>query len=194
MCGRFTLYHSPEEVEERFGVSEALEEARYNIAPTQNVSVVTQNGTRHLASYHWGLIPSWAKDPAIGNKMINARAETLAEKPSFRTALSRRRCLIPADGRCAPARSLRPRPTPSPRPSTTECRSFCARKTKPTGWTMPSRTPATCFRCWSPTLMMQWKPTQFPAASMCRPKTTRRFSHRRYNPLTRRPAACHTYT
>ncbi len=99
MCGRFTLYHSPDEVAERFAVNELLEtEARYNIAPTENVAVVTQNGTRHLASYHWGLIPSWAKDPAIGNKMINARAETLAEKPSFRTALARRRCLIPADG------------------------------------------------------------------------------------------------
>ena len=104
MCGRFTLYHSPDEVAERFAVSDLLEnqlletEARYNIAPTQNVAVVTQNGARHLESYHWGLIPSWAKDAAIGNKMINARAETLAEKPSFRTALTRRRCLIPADG------------------------------------------------------------------------------------------------
>lgn len=99
MCGRFTLYHSPDEVAERFAVNERVEtEARYNIAPTENVAVVTQNGTRHLANYHWGLIPSWAKDPAIGNKMINARAETLAEKPSFRTALTRRRCLIPADG------------------------------------------------------------------------------------------------
>ena len=98
MCGRFTLYHSPEEVKERFEVHEfevhefevheTVEEARYNIAPTQNVAAVTQNGTRHLAGYHWGLIPSWAKDPAIGSKMINARAETLAEKPSFRTALS----------------------------------------------------------------------------------------------------------
>jgi len=99
MCGRFTLYHTPEEVAERFDVSEVQEtDARYNIAPTQNVSVVTQNGTRHLADYHWGLIPSWAKEASIGSRMINARAETLAEKPSFRTALSRRRCLIPADG------------------------------------------------------------------------------------------------
>ena len=103
MCGRFTLYHSPEEVAERFeasidpGSGQEME-ARYNVAPTQAVSVVTQNGTRHLESYHWGLIPSWAKDPAIGSKMINARAETLTEKPSFRTALARRRCLIPADG------------------------------------------------------------------------------------------------
>ena len=100
MCGRFTLHHSTEEIEERFGAEVVAEIAlpRYNVAPTQDVLVVTQNGSRHLSAYHWGLIPSWAKDAAIGNKMINARAETLAEKPSFRTALSRRRCLIPADG------------------------------------------------------------------------------------------------
>ncbi len=103
MCGRFTLHHTLEELEERFAAeadipSVAEAAPRYNIAPTQDILVVTQNGARHLQGYHWGLIPSWAKDPAIGNKMINARAETLAEKPSFRTALSRRRCLIPADG------------------------------------------------------------------------------------------------
>jgi len=103
MCGRFTLHHSLEELEERFDAqpvapSVAQAALRYNIAPTQDILVVTQNGARHLQGYHWGLIPSWAKDPAIGNKMINARAETLAEKPSFRTALARRRCLIPADG------------------------------------------------------------------------------------------------
>lgn len=101
MCGRFTLYHTLEELEERFAAEMVVAEgteARYNIAPTQDILVVTQNGARHLQAYHWGLIPSWAKDPAIGNKMINARAETLAEKPSFRTALQRRRCLIPADG------------------------------------------------------------------------------------------------
>ena len=100
MCGRFTLHHSAEQIEERFGAAVVVEIAlpRYNVAPTQDVLVVTQNGARHLSAYHWGLIPSWAKDAGIGNKMINARAETLAEKPSFRTALSRRRCLIPADG------------------------------------------------------------------------------------------------
>lgn len=103
MCGRFTLHHTLEELEERFAAEveakpPAETEPRYNIAPTQDVLVVTQNGARHLQGYHWGLIPSWAKDPAIGSKMINARAETLAEKPSFRTALQRRRCLIPADG------------------------------------------------------------------------------------------------
>jgi putative SOS response-associated peptidase YedK len=99
MCGRFTLHHTLEEIEERFAAeAQADAEARYNIAPTQDVLVVTQNGARHLQAYHWGLIPSWAKEPGIGNRMINARAETLAEKPAFRTALARRRCLIPADG------------------------------------------------------------------------------------------------
>ena len=103
MCGRFTLHHTLEELEERFAAEIAVPSVaeaapHYNIAPTQNILVVTQNGARHLQGCHWGLIPSWAKDLAIGNKMINARAETLAEKPSFRTALSRRRCLIPADG------------------------------------------------------------------------------------------------
>lgn len=99
MCGRFTLHHTLEEIEERFA-AEAVSESmpRYNIAPTQDILTVTQNGSRYLEAYHWGLIPSWAKESAIGNKMINARAETLSEKPSFRTALSRRRCLIPADG------------------------------------------------------------------------------------------------
>lgn len=104
MCGRFTLHHAREDIEARFEAEAltdkavAIEEPRYNIAPTQNVLVVTQNGARHLEFYHGGLIPSWAKDPAIGSRMINARAETLAEKPSFRTALRRRRCLLPADG------------------------------------------------------------------------------------------------
>jgi len=101
MCGRFTLHHTLEELEERFAaetVALSGAEPRYNIAPTQDVLVVTQDGARRLESYHWGLIPSWAKDASVGNRMINARAETLAEKPSFRAALSRRRCLIPADG------------------------------------------------------------------------------------------------
>ena len=99
MCGRFTLHHSAEEIVERF-LAELLPdlEPRFNIAPTQPVAVVTQNGSRHLDRYHWGLIPSWAKERSIGHRMINARVETLAEKPAFRTALQRRRCLIPADG------------------------------------------------------------------------------------------------
>ncbi len=105
MCGRFTLHHAQDEIAERFAaeMETPIEmgtpiTARYNVAPTQPVTVVTQNGARQLAQYRWGLVPSWAKDPAIGSRLINARVETLAEKPSFRTALSRRRCLIPADG------------------------------------------------------------------------------------------------
>jgi putative SOS response-associated peptidase YedK len=71
---------------------------RFNIAPTQSVIVVSDDGQRRLVQMRWGLIPSWAKDPSIGDRMINARAETLAEKPTFRAALKRRRCIIPADG------------------------------------------------------------------------------------------------
>ena len=100
MCGRFTLRRTADQVAMRFGVETIAAETtpRYNVAPTQSVAVVTENSPRTLSLMKWGLIPSWAKDPAIGNKMINARAETLAEKPSFKTALVRRRCLIPADG------------------------------------------------------------------------------------------------
>jgi putative SOS response-associated peptidase YedK len=71
---------------------------RFNIAPGQTIAAVPNNGNNRLDFFVWGLIPSWAKDPQIGNKMINARAETLAEKPSFRNAFKRRRCLILADG------------------------------------------------------------------------------------------------
>ena len=67
---------------------------RYNIAPTQPVAVVTNDGRNRMEYFVWGLIPSWAKDPAMGSKMINARAETLAEKPAYRSAFKRRRCLI----------------------------------------------------------------------------------------------------
>jgi putative SOS response-associated peptidase YedK len=101
MCGRYTLHHSPRQVEMRFGITQArsIPTERYNIAPTQSVPVIVEgDGARFLDSMQWGLIPSWAKEPGIGNKMINARAETLPEKPSFKVALSRRRCLIPADG------------------------------------------------------------------------------------------------
>ena len=100
MCGRFTLTTNLGAIAARFGVARFLEEVgpRYNIAPTQTVIVVNDDGTRHLTRMQWGLIPSWAKDPAIGNRMINARAETVATKPAFRAALRKRRCLIPADG------------------------------------------------------------------------------------------------
>lgn len=103
MCGRFTLYHSPEDLTERFALQGSLftPEARFNIAPTQPVGAITAHGPhaeRLLEPLRWGLVPFWAKDPAMGSKLINARSETVQEKPSFKHALSRRRCLVPADG------------------------------------------------------------------------------------------------
>ena len=100
MCGRYTLHHKPEEIEERFDV-DAVEELlapRYNIAPSQIIPVIRQTQSREMAGCKWGLIPFWAKDPKIGNNLINAKAETIAEKPSFKRAFAKRRCLIPADG------------------------------------------------------------------------------------------------
>ena len=101
MCGRYTLSQSEESIAAAFGIT-AIPKLlpRYNIAPTQPVpSVLLRNESqRQLQLLHWGLIPSWAKDPSMGAKMINARAETIAEKPSFRSAFRRRRCLIVADG------------------------------------------------------------------------------------------------
>jgi putative SOS response-associated peptidase YedK len=100
MCGRFTQKAKPRELAERFEVPEVpLFEPRYNIAPTQAVPVVraTPEG-RELALLRWGLIPSWADDPAVGSRMINARAETVAVKPAYRSAFRKRWCLIPASG------------------------------------------------------------------------------------------------
>ena len=102
MCGRFTLKTDPEILTETFPgfTTPAADEMspRYNITPSQRVAVVANNGEKNVEFFQWGLIPSWAKDPKIGNRMINARAETLAEKPSFRTPYKRRRCLILTDG------------------------------------------------------------------------------------------------
>src|SRR5437667_6400831 len=101
MCGRYTLRVSPAELAEIFGVLQAIEwSPRYNIAPTQMVAAVRagQTSGRELALLRWGLIPSWADNPKIGSSLINARADTVATKPAFRTALKKRRCLIPADG------------------------------------------------------------------------------------------------
>lgn len=100
MCGRFTQHHLIDEIIERFEVAEVEyePEPRYNIAPTQTVAAIIQNHERALVGLQWGLIPFWAKDPKIASQLINARAETLAEKPSFKNALSKRRCLIPCDG------------------------------------------------------------------------------------------------
>lgn len=97
MCGRFSLTTSPAAISKHFGFDVNFPiEPRYNIAPSQNI--LTINAKHEPVLLRWGLIPSWAKDPSIGNKMINARSETVAEKPSFRSAYRSRRCLIPADG------------------------------------------------------------------------------------------------
>jgi putative SOS response-associated peptidase YedK len=100
MCGRFTLTVDPGKLQEAIPgliVPEDLT-PKYNIAPSQPVAVLPNEGENRLDFFLWGLIPSWAKDPGIGNRMINARAETLAEKPAFRAAFRRRRCLVFADG------------------------------------------------------------------------------------------------
>jgi putative SOS response-associated peptidase YedK len=101
MCGRYAFFSPAEAVKRVFALDEvpALE-PRYNIAPTQAVAVVRASapGRRELALLHWGLIPSWARERSIGNRMINARAETLAERPAFRRAYRHRRCAVLADG------------------------------------------------------------------------------------------------
>jgi len=103
MCGRYRLGRGREAFVKYFGTdADDLEwSPRFNIAPMQNVPTVRQHGTepkRSLSSMRWGLIPRWAADASIGAKLINARSETVAEKPSFRACLRERRCLIPADG------------------------------------------------------------------------------------------------
>ena len=106
MCGRYTV-RSIQPVAELFGISLPPQfQPRYNVAPTQDVLVVRASARddvqrvtlRRGDMLRWGLVPSWADDPAVGNRMINARAETAADRPAFRDAMKRRRCLIPADG------------------------------------------------------------------------------------------------
>jgi putative SOS response-associated peptidase YedK len=101
MCGRYELHAHPAAIALAFGLSAPPEFApRYNIAPMQQVPIVRVNahGARELAMVRWGLVPRWAKDPSIGAKMINARGETVRDKPAFRTAYRRHRCLLPASG------------------------------------------------------------------------------------------------
>ncbi len=112
MCGRYAAAKDPAALVEEFEVEESLVDqplaADYNVAPTKQVYVVVQRRakdapddevvTRQLRVAKWGLVPSWAKDPAIGSRMINARAETLTEKPAYKRAFAARRCLLPADG------------------------------------------------------------------------------------------------
>lgn len=100
MCGRYTLATQLDLLTDRFAVEQVSAEysPRYNIAPTQELPVIIQEDRRTLTAMRWGLVPFWAKDESIGNRMINARAETVAEKPSYRKSLERRRCIVPADG------------------------------------------------------------------------------------------------
>jgi putative SOS response-associated peptidase YedK len=101
MCGRVTIQTPAVELAREFaltGIRAAIDRPRFNLAPTQLMPVVPNDGQRMLDAYRWGLIPSWAKDVSIGNKLINARGETVAEKPSFRSAFKRKRCLLLIDG------------------------------------------------------------------------------------------------
>jgi putative SOS response-associated peptidase YedK len=111
MCGRYASSRKPEDLVEEFEVDKVdvgvQLEPDYNVAPTKNVYAVfdrvskrepAEGVVRRLAAVRWGLVPSWAKDAAIGSRMINARVETLAEKPAFKAAVAKRRCLLPADG------------------------------------------------------------------------------------------------
>src|SRR5271170_5780523 len=99
MCGRFTLRTNPSDLVEVFALLREPElTPRFNIAPTSRVAVVRQTGRdRELFQMRWGLVPSWSKDPKAGPPLINARGETIATKPAFRSAFKKRRCLIPAD-------------------------------------------------------------------------------------------------
>jgi len=105
MCGRASLTKTEKELEKRFGATFYQEDIErynplpsYNIAPTHIHPVITHDDQKHFHCFRWGLVPFWAKDESIGHKMINARVETLAEKPAFRQAFRERRCLVPFDG------------------------------------------------------------------------------------------------
>lgn len=103
MCGRFVSATPPDQIAQYFGVEEVGEtvlEPNYNVAPTTDVYTVLESreGVRRLEPVHWGLVPFWAKDLKVGNRMINARAETLAEKNAYKRAFAKRRCIIPVDG------------------------------------------------------------------------------------------------
>ena len=100
MCGRFTLTVDPEDLKEQFEKTTFPEKyaPRFNIAPSQAILAIANDGKNAADFFLWGLIPSWAKEASIGNRMINARGETLGEKPSYRGAYKYKRCLIPADG------------------------------------------------------------------------------------------------
>jgi len=102
VCGRFVSASPPDELARYFGAEQAVEAAlapSFNVAPTRQVYVVLESGgVRRLDAFRWGLVPFWAKDAKVGQRMINARAENLADKPAYKRAFRKRRCLVPADG------------------------------------------------------------------------------------------------
>ena len=101
MCGRFVLISDLKTIQNDFDIQDIFceHQPNWNITPAQSIPVIIRhNGSNKLVSYSWGLIPSWSKDPSVANKLINARAETVDKKPSFRDAFKKRRCLIVADG------------------------------------------------------------------------------------------------
>ncbi len=100
MCGRFVLISDLSVISEAFNIQEITYDYRASsdVLPGRSVAAVIRDGVNRLVQFRWGLIPSWAKDPSIGSRLINARAETLGEKPSFRNAFKKRRCLVMADG------------------------------------------------------------------------------------------------
>jgi putative SOS response-associated peptidase YedK len=116
MCGRFSLYEPASDLAERFDIDEVIADelpSRWNVAPTQPIYAVatTRDGaTRRLRTVRWGLVPTWAKDPTIGNRFINARLETIASARPYRLAFERRRCLLPANGFYEWKRSTEPGP------------------------------------------------------------------------------------
>lgn len=99
MCGRFSFSPLAKILEDRFDVkTDSSYKPRFNVAPTQKVAVITNNNPEIVSYLQWGLIPFWAKDKKIGNKLINARAETITEKPAFKNSFKRKRCLVLSDG------------------------------------------------------------------------------------------------
>lgn len=100
MCGRFSFSPLAKIIEDRFDVKvdSANYKPRYNCAPSQNLAVISNTNSNVLSYYRWGLIPFWAKDKSIGNKLINSKAETITDKPSFKNAFKRKRCLVLSDG------------------------------------------------------------------------------------------------
>jgi putative SOS response-associated peptidase YedK len=100
MCGRFVRITPIPVIVKRFKTKQMFADLapNYNIAPSQEIVIIKDEGVRQLVQCTWGFVPSWAKDPSIGNKMINARSETVAEKPAFRSAFKKKRCLVIADG------------------------------------------------------------------------------------------------